>query len=484
MASGLRERVGIWLRPAVYLGHNKTTMAGAVLTTSTALTLLWFWAFEILKGGHVNPYAGMAFYLILPGIFLLGLVLMPLGVFLTRWRLRRAGTLPAAYPQIDLGAPTLRRAIVIVSVLTILNIAILGISTYRGVEYMDSAQFCGQTCHSVMAPEYTAYEGSPHSRVGCVGCHIGPGAPWFVQAKISGLRQVVAVTLKTYSRPIPSPVHQLRPARETCEQCHWPQKFTGDRLVVRKKFADDEANSATTSVLVLKIGGWNSRGASGIHGRHLDAKERISYETSDGRRQVISKVTYLDDAGKTVEYVSTETKNPPGATGVVETRKMDCMDCHNRPTHVFNLPERSIDQALSEGRISPELPFIKKKGVEALRAESDSRTGADERIANAITSFYKSTYPDVFNGKRAKVEEAVQQVQAIYRRNVFPEMKVTWGTYPNNLGHDDFPGCFRCHDGTHKSADGKVISAECDSCHAVLAMDEADPKILADLGQK
>ena len=120
------------------------------------------------------------------------------------------------YPKIDLRSPYLRRALLLVGLLTFVNFAIMGAASYKGVEYMDSAQFCGQTCHTVMSPEFTAYVNSPHSRVACVECHIGPGAPWFVKAKISGVRQVFAVTLKTYSRPIPSPVHELRPARDTC----------------------------------------------------------------------------------------------------------------------------------------------------------------------------------------------------------------------------------------------------------------------------
>ena len=231
----MRERIALWLRPAFYLGHNGITLTGAVLTTSAGITLVAFWVFEAFQTTPVHPYAGIVFFLILPGIFVTGLALMPLGALLRRRKLRALGQLPEAYPRIDLGNPLLRRAIALVAGATFLNVGILGTASYRGVVYMDSVSFCGLTCHSVMAPEYTAYQNSPHSRVECVNCHIGPGAPWFVRSKLSGVRQVFAVTFHTYSRPIPSPVKHLRPARETCEQCHWPARFSGDNFLVRDR---------------------------------------------------------------------------------------------------------------------------------------------------------------------------------------------------------------------------------------------------------
>ncbi len=480
----LRERIALRLRPAFFLGHNAITLIGAVLTSSSALTMIAFWIFEVLGGGEVNPYVGILIFLILPGIFVFGLVLIPVGVIWRRRKLRASGTLPEIYPKIDLGQPGLRRAVGLVASMTIVNVGIFGTASYRGVHYMESVQFCGETCHTVMAPEYSAYQNSPHQRVGCVQCHIGPGAPWFVRSKLSGLRQVVAVTFKTYSRPIPSPVHHLRPARETCEQCHWPQKFTGDKFLVRTKYSDDEANTPLTTVLVLKIGGRNWQGNIGIHGRHLDVFERITYTSTDGRRQVIPRVSYVDDNGKTVEYVSSEVKPTQDELAKAEHRKMDCMDCHNRPTHAFELPEPAVDKAMYEGRISTTLPFIKKKAVEALRAEYPSREVAEQRIIAMLNDFYKTSYPDVYKDHRSQVEAAADSVKRIYLRNIFPEMRMTWGTHPNNIGHQDFLGCFRCHDGSHTSSDGRTITQECDACHSILTMEDPNPKILKDLGLK
>lgn len=478
------ERAARWLRPIFFLGHNGVTLTGAALTTGAGLTMVGFWGLEVLQFRPVHPYAGIILFLILPGIFALGLALIPLGVLMRRRKLRAAGQLPEVYPKLDLGAEVLRRGVVLVAIATVLNVALLGTAAYQGVEHMDSTQFCGVTCHSVMAPEYSAYVGSPHARVNCVECHIGPGAPWFVRSKLSGVRQVFAVTFGTHSRPIPSPVKQLRPARETCETCHWPQKFGGDKLVVRTKYQDDEKNTPLTTVLLLKVGGKSARGSTGIHGRHLDDASRIRYVSTDGRRQVIPQVSYLDDSGKTVDYVSTEVKTTPEELARGEQRQMDCMDCHNRPTHAFELPERAVDRALSTGGINPELPYVKKKAVELLRTEYPDRATAAQRIVAGLAEYYRKQHPETYGNHRALVETAAQQVNAIYQRNVFPNMKVGWGTYPNNIGHEDFLGCFRCHDDNHKSADGRTITQDCAACHTVLAMEESDPQLLEKLGLK
>jgi nitrate/TMAO reductase-like tetraheme cytochrome c subunit len=483
MATRLKDVVSGWLRPAVYLGHNRITALGAILTTSSAITLVAFWIYETTRGmGAIHPYGGLVFFLMLPGVFVIGLALIPLGVW-RRWRLLlRKHELPVEYPQIDLKSPILQRGLLLVAALTLVNVLFMGVSGYKGIEYMDSQKFCGQTCHTVMDPEYVAYQNSPHSRVECVGCHIGPGASWFVKSKMSGLRQVFAVAFKTYSRPIPSPVKELRPARETCEQCHWPQRFSGDKFIVRRRYADDERNTRQTTVLVLKLGGRTSNGAVGIHGRHIDATERIGYIATDDRRQVIPRVTYRDDGGKTVEFASTDVKVTSAELAKGESRKMDCVDCHNRPTHAFELPERAVDRRIDQGLVSRDLPFVKKKAVELLKADYPSRSVAAEKIVSALTEFYRTQYPEVYRDHRAAVESAADAVRDIYLRNIFPDMKIAWGTHPNNIGHEDFLGCFRCHDGNHVAEGGKAIASDCDSCHNILAQDETNPKVLAQLG--
>jgi len=365
---------------------------------------------------------------------------------------------------------------------TLLNILIFTFASYKGVSYMDSTTFCGKTCHTVMSPEYSAYQNSPHARVECVECHIGPGAGWFVRSKLSGLRQVLAVALKTYSRPIPSPVKYLRPARDTCEHCHWPQRFSGDKFIVKTNYKDDERNTQQTTALIVKIGGRSANGSVGIHGRHLDEGSRIHYIATDERRQVIPVVYYTDDQGKTVEFVSTDIKVSKQELEKGEKRSMDCIDCHNRPTHAFELPENAVDLRISRGLISPELPYIRKKAVELLKTKYPDRDTAQKQITEGIENFYKTSYAEVYNGKRALVEQSAENIARIYLRNIFPEMNVDWGVHPNNLGHNDFPGCFRCHDGSHTSADGQTISNDCSACHNLLAVQEENPKILKDLG--
>jgi hypothetical protein len=480
----LRESLRDRLQPVYFLGQNPVTLTGAVITTSTALTTIAFWFYDIFLPGPPHPYIGLLVYLILPGIFVLGLLLIPIGIWVRRRKLLGSGQLPAIYPAIDLTLPVVRHTLEWVGLATMVNLLIIGTASYRGVEYMDSTNFCGTTCHTVMAPEYAAYQNSPHSRVACVECHIGPGAGWFVRSKVSGLRQVVAVTFHTYSRPIPSPVKYLRPARETCEQCHWPQRFTGDKFLVNKSYKDDEKNTQQTDVLLLKVGGRTWQGSVGIHGHHLADNAKIRYISTDPERQTIPVVDYTDDQGKTTEFISSDSKPTKQQLDKGEHRTMDCVDCHNRPTHTFELPENAVDKQMSLGRISPELPFIKKKAVEVLKVDYPTRDVAKQRILDELNNFYRTNYPQIYQTRRTLVQQAGDEIAAIYLRNIFPDMHVTWGVHPNNLGHNDSPGCFRCHDGSHTSADGQTITNDCSACHEVLAAGEENPKILSDLGMK
>ncbi len=473
-----------WARLIYYLSQNIISLIGVVLTTSSAITLIAFWTYDFMLPGPPHPYVGILLFLILPGLFLLGLILIPSGILVRRRQLRAAGELPSIYPAIDLKMPLVRNGLLFVGLATFLNVMIFGFASYQGVSYMDTTTFCGQTCHTVMAPEFSSYQNSPHARVECVQCHIGPGAGWFVRSKLSGLRQVFAVIFKTYSTPIPSPVKYLRPARETCEQCHWPQRFTGDKFLEITNYTEDEKNTPLTTVLVLKIGGRTWQGSVGIHGRHLDEGSRIHYISIDEQRQVIPVVYYTDDSGKTIEFISTDIKATKEQLEKGERRAMDCIDCHNRPTHAFELPENAVDLRMSRGDVSPELPYIRKKAVELLKVNYPDRETAKARIVEGITSYYRTTYPEIYNTKRALVEQTADNVAAIYLRNIFPDMKVTWGVHPNNLGHNDFPGCFRCHDGSHTSADGQTITNDCTACHNLLAVQEENPKVLTELGMK
>jgi hypothetical protein len=310
--------------------------------------------------------------------------------------------------------------------------------------------------------------------VACVNCHIGPGAGWFVRSKLSGVGQVFAVMLNNYPRPIPVPVRNLRPARETCEPCHWPQRFDEDRIRDIKTFGNDENNTLTHSVLLVHIGG--GRRGVGIHGMHLGEGVRVRYYATDEKRQEIPWVEYTS-GGMTTVFAAAGAK-----PDLSKVREMDCMDCHNRPTHIFQLPERAMDQALSAGDILPTLPFAKKTGVEILKRNYASQQEAASRIPTAFEDYYRNSYPQIYAQRRDDIASGSRQLLTIFNRNVFPEMKITWGTYINNLGHTDFTGCFRCHDEAHSNQQGKTITQDCTACHNPLATDEKQPKILTDLG--
>jgi hypothetical protein len=462
-------------KPIVAVFRHPLSLFGMWLSAASALLFLIFF-FADLFNLTSNPYLGIVFFLVLPGIFVFGLVLMPLGVYLRRRR-ERLGRPLAQWPRIDLNEPWQRTVAFFVFVATAVNIVVLSLAAYRGIEYMDSVGFCGQVCHKVMHPEFTAYQNGPHARVACVQCHIGPGAPWFVKSKLSGTRQVFAVVLNTYPRPIPSPVTNLRPARETCEECHWPEKFTGDKIVTFHQFADDETNTESTTTMRIHVGGGSEKYgiATGIHW-HMAPSTRIRYVTTDPKRQTIASVTVEGPHGQTREFRAPDVIDAQLAKG--ESRLMDCMDCHNRPSHPFTATaEESVDEAMGLGLVDRSIPYIRRQMVAALKQKYPTQEAAADAIARSLRDFYRTrsgagsglqagTSPDAAFGP--KLEKAIIIAQSLYRRNVFPTMNVSWGTYANNIGHTDFPGCFRCHDENHSTKDGKTIPQDCELCHQML----------------
>ncbi len=444
--------------------RNVISAFGAIIAVFSAVFFLIVFFLDLF-GFHTNPYIGIVFFLVIPALFISGLVLVPVG-FMVEQRRRARGRAALRWPRIDLNDPAARWRVVVFLAVTLANVVIASLGAYRGVEYMDSVSFCGQVCHEVMEPEFAGYQDGPHSRVACVECHIGPGAPWFVRSKLSGARQVFAVLFNTHARPIPSPVHDLRPARDTCEQCHWPEKFHGDKLITRREYASDEANGETVTTLAVHVGGGSEKLgiATGIHW-HMNIANEIDYIATDEKRQVIPYVRLKDRSGRVREFVVDGTTPDQLARG--ERRRMDCMDCHNRPSHRFaGSAERAVDEAMTIGEIATTLPYIKREAVAALKGAYPTG-GAAEAIAARLREFYRRSYHTVYMTRRQDVERAVTAVQRLHERNVFPVMRVTWGTYANNIGHMDFPGCFRCHDDSHKSKDGGVIRQECDLCHAI-----------------
>jgi hypothetical protein len=451
----------------VRLIRSPVSVAGMVLTTISAVLFLVVFLADVF-GLHTNPYVGIVFFLVLPGLFVIGLLLIPLGAWIERRR-RAAGKQPSSvrWPQIDLNDSTQRSTAVIVFALTIANIVIVSLGAYRGVEYMDSVEFCGQVCHTAMKPESVAHAAGAHAHVKCVDCHVGPGAASIARAKLAGTRRLLAVMFHTYPRPIVAAPEQLLSARETCERCHWPEQFHGDRIRRIAEYADDEKNTESVTTLRVHVGGGDGRRgvASGIHW-HMNVANIIEYIATDRDRQTIPYVRMTDGQGVVREYVAGTVTPEWLAKG--DRHRMDCMDCHNRPSHqVVATPERAVNEAMAEGGIPRTLPFVHREAVKVLKAPYPSHDAGTDVISRVLKDFYRTAHPQVAASRGADIDRAVLAVQGVYRRNVFPDMNVRFGTYANNLGHIDSPGCFRCHDDSHKSKDGKKIGQECDTCHAI-----------------
>ncbi len=439
--------------------RNPISLIGAAITTAMAVVFLVLLALEM--GGQLrNPYLGLLLFVAVPAVFLFGLILIPIGA----WRHRRrvlAGRAAPDWPVIDMRLPRTRTVIFAVALLTFVNLVIVSLAAYGTVHHMESAEFCGTTCHTTMEPEWKAYQVSPHAKVACVNCHVGPGAEALVESKITGTRQLWQLFTNNVPTPVPAPVRNMRPARETCQVCHWAEKVHGDTLKVIREYADDDANTETVTTLQLHVGGGHAAAGagSGIHW-HMNIDNQIEFISTDSQRQTIPWVKLTDRNGTVREYAVDGVTPEQLAQG--ERRTMDCIDCHNRPAHTFEpAPERAVDNAIAGGSVPRTLPFARREAVAAVKdsygSRDDARRGIDARLRKAFAS----------HASDPALPRLIAGVQEIYERNVFPAMKVSWGTYPNNIGHVFFNGCFRCHDDNHKSKDGSVIKQDCESCHAM-----------------
>lgn len=456
------------------LTRNAISLVGTAIALATLILILTLFGME-LWGFEGGPYLGILTYLILPMLFVFGLILIPVGVVL--WR-RKLHNLPGGedislLPVFDLNRASTRRWMLIFLGATVLNIVIIAGATYKGVHVMETVEFCGTACHTVMQPEHTAHARSPHSRVACADCHIGPGADWFVKSKLDGAWQLVAVAFDLYPRPVPTPLHDLRPARETCEQCHWPTKHIGDKLRVIKHYKEDEQNTELTTALVLKVGGVQGTSASGIHW-HVNPDVEIRYR-SDETREDVYEIQYSNSAdGEVKTYTA---RNAPEEEGIWRT--MDCVDCHNRPTHIYESVGPAVDNAILAGHIDRTLPFIKREGKRLLEVQYESHDAAREAITADLQAFYAANYPAVADERAGDIEAAASALGDAYSVNVFPQMNVWWDTYPNHIGHQQSAGCFRCHKRSMRTEDREAVSSDCENCHILLAEEEENPNIMS-----
>jgi nitrate/TMAO reductase-like tetraheme cytochrome c subunit len=449
--------------------YNIRTLIGAAIA-SVSFGLVVFLTVLDLFAGEQKPYVGILTFIILPIFILFGLAFVFYGIW-REHRLEKQG-LPHEHklPRIDLNDPKQRNAFFWVSLGGLILLIFSAFGSFKAYEYTDSDEFCGTTCHKVMSPEYTAYEYSPHARVGCVKCHIGPGAGWFVRAKLSGAYQVYATLFNKFPKPIPTPIENLRPAQETCEQCHWPKHFFSEKMLKNTYFLSDEKNTRWMLDLLIKIGGGNIEAGptSGIHW-HMNIANELTYITTDSQRQSIPWIRSKNPEGKVVVYQSTENSLTDEQIRTMKTRRMDCIDCHNRPTHIYHPPSRSINHVMSLGWIDPNLPNVKSVSIKALETSYSTMQRGRDSIKLAIEEYYQTNYPDLAKTKQDTIARVVSEVQKIFSRNYFPEMHVSWKKFPDNIGHMYYPGCFRCHDGKHVSPEGTVLSRNCNVCHTILA---------------
>jgi len=451
--------------------YNPLSLLGSIIASVSALIFVFFlattWLFE---GG--GAYSGVIIYIVLPIFLIIGLILIPVGISRRAKRIRREGEEGTkAWIVIDLRDSRQWNAIAIFIIATILFLGLTGIGTYQAFHYTESNEFCGTLCHSVMEPEYVAYQESAHSRVTCVECHVGDGAGWYVNSKLSGLYQVYSVLLKKYPTPIETPIHNLRPARETCEKCHWPEKFYSYRLRNMKNFLADSANTQWNIQLKMKIGSeHNAFGLKeGVHW-HINPDVHIDYVASTEKREFIPWVRFINRAsGDTIIYNDIYDTLEEEVLDTLEMREMDCLDCHNRPSHQFLPPQEFTDELMAAGTIPSDLPEIKMLAMQVFNHPFSDRDSGAMFIRETVKEYYQDNYPDIAEEQGAMIEQATAGLLEGYSKHFFPFMRANWDAYPIHIGHSEFNGCFRCHNGQHESEDGKVISRDCNLCHTILA---------------
>lgn len=458
--------------------NNWISIFGAITTSVTGVFLVMFFSLEILGMlPHFNVYVYLVIYTLLPTFFGVGLFLIPVGMIIRRIRKKNdpndIDSSTPFFPTIDLNNPRTRRTVIIVGLLTAANILIVGMISVEAIEFTETVQFCGAVCHKPMEPEYVAHQFSPHSKVRCSACHVGPGAASFVKAKINGMRQLLSMVNSSYAKPIPTPVHGLRAAKFTCEACHSRSKDYNDRFIEHKLYDTDQNNTRRTVQLVMKLGKKASNAPSG-RGVHWHIDNPVWYKAADHRRQVIPWVRAKID-GKIIEYQATDSPKIPASSGKdphngkgEEIREMDCIDCHNRPTHIFAPPNTVLDQMFAAGQLPQTLPYLKREALRVLDTAYDNHDQAKKSI-QSLDSFYQKQYPALHKERQKEIKHIVESLFQVYKRTQFPYMKVTWKAYPDHIGHSNFAGCFRCHDGKHKSSTGRVIRSDCNLCHDLVS---------------
>lgn len=431
-----------------------------VLVTIGSLAVLITLVIAVFAGLLTNPYIGIVVLVALPAFLVIGLVMIAAGA---RLRSRALARDPARgdWPVVDFRRVDVRRSVMMLAALApVASVGVL-LGGYSTLHWMETPTFCGQACHAPMEPQYAAWSAAPHAQIPCVACHISDGAAGFMEAKLNGVRQLALVATNSYPRPIP-PGAKIHPGGQaaTCRNCHTPERAVGDRLRVIREYADDETNTESATMLQMHLGAGPGSSSRSIHW-HANPAIRIEYVATDPARETIPYVRVTDANGRVKEYIAPDTQQEVIKGGA--RRVMDCIDCHNTVGHpIASAPERAVDNAIAAGQISRDLPFVRREGVRLLTASHATKEEADRAIDEGLRGFYASRGRPT---DQAEVTRSIRALQTVFGQNVFPAMKVTWGSYPDNRGHVTSTGCFRCHDDSHSASDGTTISADCEYCH-------------------
>ena len=456
--------------------YNYTSYIGSLIAIVALFVFICLFVISsfFAEGG---AYLGLVIWIVVPSFIIFGLILIPVGMIMKNRKYKKQIVIEEKVrPTINLNEPRTRNAIVIFGIGSLFFLFLSFVGSYEAFHYSESVEFCGTLCHEVMKPEYVAYHNSSHAKVACVECHVGSGATWYAKSKLSGLYQVYAVTTGIFSRPITTPISNLRPARETCEECHWPEKFYARQLVQNKHYLADKNNTEWDISLQMKTGpAYSTMGLEeGIHW-HINPDTKVEYIAKDSSRMEIPWVKYTNlKTGEVKIFNNGELDLTEEEIEAKEKREMDCMDCHNRPSHEYHTPMDFINGAMTSGAIPKNLPEIKSLSMEILATDYSTTEEAFAAIDSEIKTFYADNYEEISTQSPELINQAIQAIQEEFAKNIFPEMNVKWSVYPNNIGHMEFNGCFRCHDDMHLSKQGESIPMDCNLCHSIIAQGSID----------
>jgi hypothetical protein len=455
--------------------YNWQSAIGAMLA-AIGVSVAAFLVLIDLATPQATGYAGLA---LLPPVLLAGFGGL---LILTGWtrerRRQRRGERSSFFDQwvVDpFGFVQRTSPMLIVAVVASLTLGLLsmGAGTVAVVEFSESNTFCGSVCHQVMGPEAIAHKETAHSQIACVKCHVGGGAEGFLEAKIGGLRQLWALASGTVQRPIPTPIHGGIINRTLCETCHTLERAASYKALTRSYFLNGMEDVPVELTMLLKTGGSADEvnGGRGIH-YHMQIARVVEYIARDRQRQEIAWVRITDADGEIHEYSNSAAPLTEEEKVSLEVRRMECIDCHSRPAHAFQSPIDLVNSAIDSELLPPDLAYIKEAAVRALDGEYADAADARSGIERTVREYYENEDPDVLEERAEDIAGVIEDLKAIYERTMFPEMKALWSTHPNNIGHRDSPGCFRCHNDEMVDRDGTPVFTQCSKCHTILAQDD------------